>query len=266
VKILVSAVLGLLLLLGSLLPYSRIPSAKGQDDNTSTQEASADDSDDEDDNDSFQDRLGAAREARKRAFEEAKQRRQEASEEAKTRREEAREEFKLRLKEIKDERKAKIVENLDERLANRNEKWIRHFNRVLTRLSQIIAKIKIRAEELAGEGTDVSEVNAQVAEAEAAIEVAQEAVNAQALKVYTIEITDEDSLGDAVSEVIGEFKDDIKAVWEKVREARRQVVEAFVALKRAAGEPDEDRDEQEETSPSPLPSPSPTEVPSPTPI
>ena len=263
-KILVSAILGLLLLLGSLLPYSRISSAKGQDDNTSTKEASVDDSnddEDEDDKGGFKSRLEAAREARKKAFEEAKDRSEEALEEAKKKREEAREEFKLKLQEIKDERKAKIVENLDGRLGKLNEKWIRHFNRVLSRLSQIIAKIKVRAEELAGEGVDVSEVNAQVLEAEAAIAEAQAAVDAQAAMVYTIEIGDEDSLGDAVSEALGEFKEDIKAVWEKVREARHQVVEALAALKRTAGEGVE-IDEEEKLSPSPLP----TEVPSPTPV
>jgi hypothetical protein len=111
----------------------------------------------------------------------------------------------------------------------------------------------------------VSEVNTQISEADAAIAAAQEAVNAQATKAYTIEITDEDSLGEAVSQTIGEFKDDIKEVWQKVRDARHEVVEAFVALRRAAGEPDED-----EVSPSPTPTvtltPTPTETPTPTPI
>lgn len=255
-KTLASIVLGLLLLVGSLFPYSRIVTARGSDDNDSTQEASVNDSDD--DKDGFRTRFQAAKEERLRALKEAREARKEALEEAKRRRGEARKEFKQRLEEIKDERKANIVENLDERLAERNEKWVNHFNRVLTRLNQIIAKIKARAEELAGQGTDVGEVNTQIAEAEAAIAAAQEAVNVQATQVYTIDITDEEGLGDDVSQTIGEFKDDIKAVWKKVREARKQVVEAFVALKKAAG----DIDDEDELSPSV----SPTEAPSPTPI
>jgi hypothetical protein len=259
VKTLVWILLGLLLLLGSLSSYAGVALARwDSDDNSSTQEAEVGDDDGDDNN--FRERFEAAREARIKAYEEAKERRQEALENAKRLREEAREKFRLSLEEIKDERKHKIVENLDEHLAERNEKWVNHFNRVLSRLSQIIAKIKVKAGELAGQGIDVSAVNTQVSEAETAIAAAQEAVDAQALKTYSFEITDEDSLGEAVSETIGEFKDDIKAVWEKVRTARHEVVEAFVALKKAAGEEDEG------LSPSPSPTPEPTQTPIPTPI
>lgn len=195
------------------------------------------------------DRLEEARQERKVASEEARLAREEAKEKAK----EIREEFKVRLEALKDEKKKMTVEHIDERLARLNEKWTNHFNKKLTRLAEILAKIQGRTEALGAEGVDVAEVNAAIVEAEAAINTAQDAVNTQAGKTYIIEITDEENLGENVSQAIHALKADIKVVREEVRTAKQAVHDAFKALKEAAGEPDDNG--EEEVTPTITPTP-----------
>ena len=148
-----------------------------------------------------------------KALEEAKKRREAAQARVKTRREE----FKEKLETIKDERKQKAVENLDQKFSSINDKQVDHFNKVLSRLSQILAKIKDKGGE--------------TSEAEAAINEASEAVLVQAGNTYIIEIADEENLGENVSETVHNLRDDLKGVREKVRMAKEAVHEAFKSLR-----------------------------------
>ena len=175
------------------------------------------------------------------AQEEARKKREEVVNEFREKRQEAltelekkREEFQLKLQEIKDERKQKIVENIDERLASLNEKWISHWNRVLSRLTEILAKITSRANALEAEGVDVSSVRSAVTVAEAAISAAQEAVNNQVSNTYVVDITSEENLGQDVKSVISDFHANIKSVWDKVKSARLAVGDALKVLKEVA--------------------------------
>ncbi|MFZ5932548.1 MAG: hypothetical protein ACOYT7_00460 [Patescibacteria group bacterium] len=182
--------------------------------------------------------LREALEARKNALEEARRERKEALERAREAREAAmdaaktaREEFKERLREIRNERKRKVVERIDENIAKHNEKWVEHWNRVLSRLREILAKIQTRADKLAAVGKDVSKVNSAISAAESLIAEAQSAVDAQAGKTYVIEITDEETLGENVSRLVQDFRNDVKSVIEKVQAARKGVRDAFKELK-----------------------------------
>ena len=189
-------------------------------------------------------RLEQQNEMKKRlreAQEEARKKREEIVNEFRERRQEAlaelekkREEFQLKLQEIKDERKQKIVENIDERLSSLNEKWVSHWNRVLSRLTEILAKITSRADALAAEGVDVSSVRSAVTVAEAAISAAQEAVNNQVGNTYVVDITSEENLGQDVKSVISDFHANIKSVWDKVKSARLAVGDALKVLKEVA--------------------------------
>ena len=171
--------------------------------------------------------LEETRRVRKDALQIIREERKKALEEAKTRREE----FKNKVGEIRDQRKKEVVERIDENIGKHNEKWIEHWNKVLSRLSEILAKIKTRTDKAASEGKDVTDVNSAISEADAAITAAQSALDAQAGKTYVIEITDEENLGENVSAVVRKFKTDIKGVQEKVKAARQAVHDAFKALK-----------------------------------
>lgn len=169
----------------------------------------------------------AAREARRAALEEARARR----EEAKERFQEAREEFREKLAVIRDAQKQGILEHIADRLEHVKDRWTTHFDNVLTRLSEILAKIGTRADRLEEEGRDVSSVRDAITDAEAAIDVAQDAVNTQGENSYIIEISDEDSLREDVQSVRNQLHDDLTSTRDAVKSARQAVHDAFQALK-----------------------------------
>lgn len=177
-------------------------------------------------------------EKRSEALEAAKERRQEALEEAKLKRanaleraKDAREKFKTRLQTIKNERKQKTVEGIDQKIATHNTRWVNHWNEVLGRLREIVAKIQTNADRAEENGKDISGVENKIGAANAAIESAQAAVNTQAGKTYTISITSENNLREDVQPVIEQFKEDVKTVLESVKTARKAVQEAFKSLR-----------------------------------
>ena len=187
--------------------------------------------------------LGSARSTRVReAVEDARIRRQEAIEEFQARRQAAkeewetrREEFKQRLTEIRDERKREIVKLMDLRMEKMLERWVEHWNRVLARLTEILAKVGTRADKAEAAGHDVSSTRAAITEAEAAIAEAQAAVNELAGKTFVIEITDEENLGQNVSDTIHQVREELQAVREKVRAARQAVLDVLHALQAIRG-------------------------------
>jgi len=190
-------------------------------------------------------RVIALGELRRDRYLEMLQIRKEATEEARLAREKAlektkysREQFAERLREMRDEKKAKVVANIDEIMANRNERWVTHWNRVLDRLALILAKIEARRDNLSSEGKDVAAVTATITKARSAIDDAQTAVNEQAAKTYVIKIESEINLGQRVRTVVHQFKQDVSATIAKVRVAKQSVQDAFKALKVVAGEED----------------------------
>ncbi len=175
-----------------------------------------------------------ARKKREEIVEEFRVKKQEAVDELKQKRED----FKLRLQQITDERKQKIVENIDERLSGLNDKWVGHWNRVLSRLTEILAKISSRAQVLGDGGTDITGVQSSISVAELVIASAQEAVNAQAGKTYVASLTTDANLGQDMKTVVDQFHADIKSVLEKITAARKAVNSALGELKGVAGEND----------------------------
>lgn len=144
--------------------------------------------------------------------------------------------IRLKLSEISDERKQQVVENLLERIGDLNQKWVDHWNNVLTRLGEILAKIQSRGQSLASEGKNTSELNGAISDAQAAIATAQAAVNAQAGKAYTIEITSEENLRADAKRLFGQFKSDTSNVKRQIQAAREAVRMAFNELIVLTGE------------------------------
>jgi len=207
-------------------------------------------------------RMLALGELRRDRYLEMLQTRNEATEEARLVRERTRErvqatreQFKEDLQELKDQKKAKVVANIDEIIVNRNERWVTHWNRVLTRLALILAKIEARRDNLAFEGKDASALTVTISQARSAIDAAQASVDAQAAKTYIIDIESEINLGQSVRSVVHQFKQDISAVVVKVKAARQAVQDAFKALKAVTGE------EGSEAEASPTPTPVVTDIP-----
>lgn len=132
---------------------------------------------------------------------------------------------------IQDENKRRVVENIAERVEIRNEYWVMHWNNVLERLSEILAKIEDRADRAQQAGLDTTDLTQSIREAQTAISDAQTAVTNQASKVYSINITDETTLREDVQEVIGQYKADLETVQSAIRAARAAVQDCFEALR-----------------------------------
>lgn len=132
---------------------------------------------------------------------------------------------------IQDENKRRIVANIAERIENRNEYWVMHWNNVLERLSSILAKIEDRTDRAQQAGLETADLTQTIRSAQTAIADAQTAVNNQASKVYSINITDETTLREDVQEIIDQYKADLETVQSAIRAARTAVQDCFEALR-----------------------------------
>ncbi len=155
----------------------------------------------------------------------------EAREAAREERQDARDEFRERLAEVRNAQKRERLEHVSQMLDQINEKWAAHFDNVLLRLSEILAKIGTRADKLEEDGQDVASVRDAIADAEAAIDAAQVVVDTQAENIYVIDITDEESLKDDVKSARDELHTDLTVARDEVKTARQAVHDAFQALK-----------------------------------
>jgi len=142
-------------------------------------------------------------------------------------------ELKDRLKVIKDERKKEIVERVANNINQLNERSTNHLLNVLEHLDDILAKVRSRSEKAKQNGRNVSEVTPAIDAASSTIVLAQEAVRAQAAKVYNISVEDEATLRNVVGAARQQLENDIKAARGEVREARDRVHSAFEALRNA---------------------------------
>ena len=147
-----------------------------------------------------------------------------------------REEFRPRLSTIRDAKKKTIVERIDQRLAQINASRTAIMLRHLTKIEEILNRIEARTNTVAASGKDVAAVRTAIATARTAITTAQTTVNAQAAKLYTINITTEANLGSAVSTARQAFAKDLQAAHQSVVTARKSVRDVLKALAKVVGE------------------------------
>ena len=119
-----------------------------------------------------------------------------------------RQEFNAGLEKIKDQKKITLVKRIDEKLAIVNKKHTDRFAQVLSNLQTILDKL----------GEDVDKVEAQ-----AAIDSANAAVEAQAAKTYVITISTESALKSDVGAVTSQLRLDLSATHKLVVDAKQTV-------------------------------------------
>lgn len=146
-------------------------------------------------------------------------------EEVKTRFQEQREEFKQKMETIKDERKRKTVENIDSNINELNAKHTENLQKILSRVTEILDRIDDKVASVEAEGKDTSTIKTSSTNARTLISTAAEAIKTQSGKEYIINVTDETMLKDGVKKTFTAFRNDIKAVYEKVKAAREAVVQ-----------------------------------------
>ena len=159
-------------------------------------------------------------EARKeRLTEELKTRREEAVEKFK----EEREAFKEKVSQIRDTKKKAVVTKIDLKIAEINKKRTEQMTERLTKMSEILDKVGVRASESSTTGKDLTTVDAFVSAARIKVASAQTAVSAQARKVYVADIASEDIIGVAMSTALTSLQTDLTAVHEVVKSAQLAV-------------------------------------------
>lgn len=201
--------------------------------------------------------------------EEFKNRLQEARQKSAEEVERKRTELKERLQRVRDEQKKKIVERVEKHLNELNQRMMKHFSNVLDHLEKVLVNIKSRTDKAEAKGWNVSTVRAMITAAEEAIGRARAAVEAQAAKTYTPEVSGEEGkLKVEVGQARQALHKDLATVREKVRiafEAVRRVATTLAQVPRI----DHDATPSPTHSPTPTPSltvsPTPTTSPTPTP-
>ena len=169
--------------------------------------------------------MSIRREEMKAKVENLREEMQQKREEAKTRFQEQREEFKQKVETIKDERKKKTLENIDTNINNLNVKHTESLQKILTRVTEILDRIDDKVASIEAEGKDTSTIKTSSTNARTLINTAAEAIKTQSGKEYIVNVTEESKLKDEVKKTFSVFRNDIKAVHEKVKVAREAVVQ-----------------------------------------
>lgn len=145
--------------------------------------------------------------------------------------EQKREEFQQRFQELKDQRKKNIIEKLDQKYKHINTRWTTHFLNVLERLSKILDKIEQRLEIVGAKKTiDRTAIDQKIASSRTIIAETKTAVETQAAKEYTPDLSDEEKLGEEAQLLNQQLKDDLSALREKVKTTRQSVIDVFKLL------------------------------------
>jgi len=135
------------------------------------------------------------------------------------------EEFKAKIAQIKDERKQKIAERVNTQMAHLNQQITTRFTNTLIRLRALLDKLSARSEKV--------EVKAAIETASGLIVKAEESVQVQASKDYTIVFNDETDLKAGASTAKQQLKGDLETVRAQVTTAHQAVVDVLQMLKEA---------------------------------
>ena len=172
----------------------------------------------------------------KEAQEAAKKHIEAAREETKKVVETRRAELKDKISKLRDEKKKQIAARLDEQLSRLNVQWTDHFSNVLSRLSEILGKIELRADKAESNDGDVSAARTAIQNAKTAIESARTAVEVQAKKTYIAAFTSENELGAAFKTVKEQLRTDLAGLRDGlIKDARKAVQDVFQLLLQIPG-------------------------------
>lgn len=139
--------------------------------------------------------------------------------------------LKERLQSVRNENKQKTVERVSQQMDELNVRMMNHFSQVLNRLEKVLANIVSRVDKAEANNWDVSAVRAMIKSADQALASAKAAIEVQAAKNYTPQITgEEEKLRVEVGEARKALHRDLAAVKEKVKAAHEFVKAVAKAL------------------------------------
>ncbi|MDD5099123.1 MAG: hypothetical protein PHP35_02165 [Candidatus Colwellbacteria bacterium] len=192
----------------------------------------------------LQEGIESARQAIISNREEFKNQIQAIREEAKQEIEAERERLRTSLQSIADERKQQIVERVAEQIQNVNVNYIDRLTVVLNNLEEVLRGISSRADKAELNGKDVSQVRADIVAAEEMIAKVRGYIAAQSGTTYPITITDEENLGENVSDARNRLHADLSILKDEVTKVRDAVRKAAEDLASIPGVNDEATDSE----------------------
>ncbi|OGZ61823.1 MAG: hypothetical protein A3H51_00265 [Candidatus Spechtbacteria bacterium RIFCSPLOWO2_02_FULL_38_8] len=137
-------------------------------------------------------------------------------------------EFKEKLEARLEERAERLANHLNNLNAVLTDNYLKH----LDKMEEVLDKILVRAGTIEEEkGLDLSSVEEAAETVRQKIEAARDAVLEQKEKVYVATIETKEDIGPTLREMMAEFKQDHSALREMLKDARRAIVDVFMALK-----------------------------------
>jgi len=140
-------------------------------------------------------------------------------------------ELRLKLQKFKDRNKAKRVENINDNLNNVNTKITDEMQKNLTRISEIVAKLKAWAAEQEAAGKDVSAIKTAITNIESQWTDANVSVTSQADKDYTIAVNSETTVRTDAMTARNNLRTDLNALHAKILSVRQSLISAFTSWK-----------------------------------
>jgi hypothetical protein len=140
-------------------------------------------------------------------------------------------ELRLKLQKFKDKNKARRVENINENLNTVNIKVTSQMQQNLTKISEIVAKLKAWVTEQEAAGKDVAAMKSTVANIESEWMSANTAVTTQAGNDYTVVVNTETTVKDDVKATRNDLRGDLKALHDKIISVRQSLVSTFSSWK-----------------------------------
>ena len=146
-----------------------------------------------------------------------------------------REEFKVNLQTIRDVAKRSLVVRIDSRIGSVNQRVTNRFSTILNKLQSILNKFIERMQDASLAGKDTTDLDAAIGIAQVAVENAKTAVSTQSANMYTIEIASESALRSDVGETISQFRADLTAVHKMIVDAKQAVQKVVMEYAKLRG-------------------------------
>lgn len=143
--------------------------------------------------------------------------------------------LKEKLAKFKDKAKAQRVENINNSLFKVNQNQTAYIQQILTKLSQMLERAKNLSQEAAAAGQDVTALNEAINNAQTAWNQANDANTAQTENDYTIAVNTETTVVADAKAARNSLHTNLKAVREKVKAARKALVDVFNTAKALKG-------------------------------
>ena len=148
-------------------------------------------------------------------------------------RETMRQEFRSAVQERLDANQQTIALRVAENLNNANHNITAAYMRHLAAMSNLISRIEERINAAEERGADVAAAQSSLTNASAAAEEAKGAVDVQAAKEYVVEISDAQTIGQALRATVQQLRADHQVVREVIRAARESIRPVLQALRDA---------------------------------